>query len=139
MEHGFMSVFNPDRTLVKDFNYWVILVRENQITLGDCYIVLKREISNFGEMKSDESAELATVMKWYERRCKDLFGAEKFNYVAAMMRDNFVHFHAFPRYSKPVYYFGREWIDESWPRVIKFGPSSCSEEYCKYIRETMKE
>jgi diadenosine tetraphosphate (Ap4A) HIT family hydrolase len=90
-------------------------------------------------MNSEESAELSCVMKWYEEKCRLLFGAEKFNYVAAMMRDNFVHFHAFPRYSKPVSRYGIEWKDDRWPRLLQFGPSVCEPKYYQLIKEDLKE
>lgn len=139
MDNKFMEAFHPDETLVKDFQHWVVLVRENQLTLGNCYFVLKREIPFFGQMNSEESAELSCVMKWYEEKCRLLFGAEKFNYVAAMMRDNFVHFHAFPRYSKPVSRYGIEWKDDRWPRLLQFGPSVCEPTYYQLIKEDLKE
>lgn len=137
MDFTFMEAFHPDSTLIKEFDYWVILVRENQLTLGDCYFVLKRQIPTFSETTAEEMAELSIAMKWYEDKCRTLYGAEKFNYIAAMMRDNFVHFHAFPRYSKPVERFGKEWIDERWPGLVRFGPSICSEEYYQLIRNDL--
>lgn len=139
MKYEFMSAFNPEKTLVKEFKYWLILVRENQLTLGDCYFVLKRQIPTFSEMNYEEGAELSQVMKWYENRCRSLYGAEKFNYIAAMMRDNFVHFHAFPRYSKPVKRFGLEWVDERWPGLVRFGPSVCDSKYYELIKNDLSE
>lgn len=123
-DSNFMEAFNPDANLVKEFQYWLILLREGQNTLGDCIFVLKRECESFGEMLPEESAELSSAMNWFEKKCKEQFGAEKFNYIAAMMRDNFVHFHAFPRYSKELVKYGTTWKDERWPRVIQFGPTS---------------
>ena len=137
MDYSFMSAFHPTETLVKEFKYWLILVRENQLTLGDCYFVLKREIPSFSEMNEEEGAELSIVMNWYENKCRDLYGAEKFNYVAAMMRDNFVHFHAFPRYSKDVERFEVTWKDEFWPGLVKFGPSICDEKYYQMIKDDL--
>ncbi len=137
-DYSFMSAFNPADNLVKEYDNWVILLREGQNTLGDCIFVLKREVSSFGEMLPEESAELAIAMNWYETKCKDLFGAEKFNYIAAMMRDNFVHFHAFPRYSSQKEMYGCVWKDERWPRVIQFGPVSHSKDILARIRDDLK-
>ena len=123
MESEFFSVFKPQDTLIKEFEHWVILLRSEQITLGDCIFVLKRNIPSFGDMTKEEGAEVAEAIQWYEKRCTELFGAVKFNYIAAMMRDNFVHFHAFPRYSASVDLFDRTWEDERWPRVIQFSPT----------------
>lgn len=123
--YSFMDVFHPNSTLIKEFDYWLVLLREGQVTLGDCLIVLKREVPSFGDMTEHESEELSKVLRWYENKCKSVFGAIKFNYIAAMMRDNFVHFHTFPRYNKTVEKYGIEWKDERWPRVIQFGESQC--------------
>lgn len=137
--YEFMQGFNPDINLVKEFEYWVILLREGQNTLGDCLFVLKRETTTFGEMTPSESAELSLAMRWYEEKCKLLFGAEKFNYIAAMMKDNFVHFHAFPRYSNSIQKYNEEWIDHRWPRVIQFEPCSHSREVLDMIRDDLKD
>ena len=136
--YEFMNVFNPEKNLIKEFEHWVILVREGQVTLGDCLVILKREIQSFGEMTQAEGAELGEVLNWYENRCRDLYGALKFNYITAMMRDNFVHFHAFPRYATAVNKYGVEWVDEKWPRVIQFGPSQCAPEVASLIAAEMK-
>ena len=37
-----------------------------------------------------------------------------------MMKDNFVHYHAFPRYDKEISMFGIEWKDEDWPGALNF-------------------
>lgn len=136
--YEFMRAFNPDVNLVKEFEYWVVLLREGQNTLGDCLFVLKREAATFGEMTTSESAELSLAMRWYEEKCKLLFGAEKFNYIAAMMKDNFVHFHAFPRYSNPIQKYNEEWIDRRWPRVIQFEPCSHSRKILDMIRDDLR-
>ena len=44
-----------------------------------------------------------------------MYGAVKFNYHANMMKENFTHFHAIPRYDKIINKYGVEWIDEEYP------------------------
>ena len=138
-KYEFMAVFDPENTMVKEFEHWVILVRGEQATLGDCLFVVKRNIPTFSDMSHEESAELHVAIRWYEEKCRKLYGADKFNYVVAMMRDNFAHFHAFPRYSKQVSRHGIEWIDDRWPRVIQFTPSKCTTEINALIVEELKE
>ena len=74
-------------------------------------ILLKRETENVSGMLPEEGAEFPKVIKWYENLCKEKFGAVKFNYMIMMMKDPFVHYHAFPRYDKRVNLFGVEWGD----------------------------
>ena len=116
----FMKKFKPKTNVLKEFNYWIVVIREKQVTLGDAVIILKRNIPSLAEMTPEEASEFPIVVKWYEEKIQSLYPAEKFNYVAAMMKDNFVHFHAFPRYSKAIMWYGISWVDEPWPKVIKF-------------------
>lgn len=133
----FMEAFNPNESTIREFDYWIVLIRKDQVTLGDCIFALKREIPSFGEMTYAESAELRTVLKWYEEKCKILYGAVKFNYIAAMMRDNFVHFHAFPRYAATVERYGLIWNDERWPRVIQFEQKEVNKDILQMIISDM--
>ena len=43
----FMEAFNPNESTIKEFDYWIVLIRKDQVTLGDCIFALKREISSF--------------------------------------------------------------------------------------------
>lgn len=114
----FYDKFKPEEYTIKDFANWVVVIRPKQITLGDAVIILKHQVPSIGEAASEDLAELPTVVAWYEERCKTLFGAEKFNYIAAMMKDNFVHFHAIPRYSEAKDFAGITWVDEFWPKPV---------------------
>lgn len=137
-KYEFMKAFNPEENIIKEFNYWVVLVRVDQVTLGDCLIVLKSGKPTFGELDRDESAELQDVLGWYENKCRNLFGAVKFNYIAAMMRDNFAHFHAFPRYSNSIVRYGINWVDEMWPRVIQFTPHPTEKDILQRIKADLQ-
>ena len=116
----FMSKFKPDTRCIKEFKYWIVCIRGKQATLGDAVILLKREIPNVGGMLPEEGAEFTEVVKWYEDTCVNKFGAVKFNYVIMMMKDFFVHYHAFPRYDKDINMFDMEWIDNDWPGAVNF-------------------
>ena len=74
---------------------------------------LSHIIGYVGDITKEESAEFVEVTKWYENTCIEKFGAIKFNYIAMMMHDLFVHYHAFPRYDKKVKLFDIEWEDRN--------------------------
>lgn len=116
----FMSKFKPETRCIKEFKYWIICVRGKQRTLGDSVMLLKRETPTVAGMLPEEAAEFPEVIKWYEDTCSRKFGAIKFNYIIMMMKDNFVHYHAFPRYDKEISMFGIEWKDEDWPGALNF-------------------
>lgn len=134
----FMKKFKPDKNIIKEFDYWVVLLREKQVTLGSTVIVLKREVQSLSQMTDDEMAEFPKVVEWFEKLASDLFGAEKFNYVVAMMKDNFVHYHAFPRYSTAFTRYNIEWKDISWPRVIEFLDVKYEDQVLEIIRQEMR-
>lgn len=122
---SFYEKFKPDVYTIKDFNNWVIVLREKQVTLGSAVIILKNEYSNIGLASQNDFCEFPEVVNWYEQKCRELFDAEKFNYLAAMMKDNFVHFHAFPRYSKAIKINGTTWKDEYWPGIVDTKAEKC--------------
>lgn len=111
----FMKKFRLEELCIKEFKYWLVCVRQKQPTLGDVVILLKREIENVSGMLPEEGAEFPEVIKWYEDLCREKFGAIKFNYMIMMMRDPFVHYHAFPRYDKDkkINLFDLDWEDKN--------------------------
>ena len=137
--YQFMAKFNPEKNCVKEFKYWLVCLREKQVTLGDVVILLKREISSLAEMTAEESGEFAQVVEWYENKCKTLFGATKFNYFVAMMKDNFVHYHAFPRYKQNFIWQGIEWVDQDWPRLVQFRDAVISPEQLSQIIKALRD
>lgn len=109
----FMSKFKPETRCIKEFEHWIICIRSKQTTLGSAVILLKRETSSVANMLPEEGAEFSKVIKWYEEICMEKFGAIKFNYMIMMMKDPFVHYHAFPRYDKKIDLFNLEWEDKN--------------------------
>ena len=135
----FMSKFKPETRCIKEFKYWIVCIRAKQVTLGDAVILLKRETPSVSGMLPEEAAEFPEVVKWYENVCSKKFGAVKFNYVIMMMKDNFVHYHAFPRYDKEIDKFDIKWIDKDWPSGVNYKEGIVlEEEKLNEIKEYMK-
>lgn len=130
--------FKVEQHLVKEFTHWLVVVRPSQVTLGDCLILIKRPVESIGDLRADEAQELPRVVAWYEKRAREAFHAERFNYIAAMMKDPYVHFHAFPRYSAEQTKYGITWKDEVWPNVIEFKKVDTPEETLLAIRDTLR-
>ena len=135
----FYDKFKPESMTLKEFDNWVVVLRPKQQTLGDAVIILKTEHPFIGEATCEEFSEFPKVVEWYENKCRSLFGAEKFNYLAAMMKDNFVHFHAFPRYSKEIEMYGETWIDNDWPRPVTPGGNVPSEDVVAQLIEAFRD
>lgn len=137
----FMKKFRPEELCVKEFKHWIVCVRQKQVTLGDVVILLKRETENVSGMLPEEGAEFPEVIKWYEETCREKFGAIKFNYMIMMMKDPFVHYHAFPRYDQKINLFGKDWEDDLHPTytLTNFGkPETLQDELLFMIRDYMK-
>lgn len=114
----FAGRFSNSELLIKDFKYWAVVFKESPSTLGQVAFVLKSNAPDFSHIKSEEMAEFPKVCKWYETKIKKLYGAEKFNYMAVMMKEQFVHFNVYPRYSHAINVYGMEFIDEGWPKKV---------------------
>jgi len=135
----FYDKFKPVDYTIKDFKHWIVLLRQKQITLGDAVIVLKRETPSIGNVTKEEMSEFPIVVKWYEEKCKSLFNPEKFNYFAAMMKDNFVHFHSFPRYSTEINRYNILWKDDFYPKPVSLIDVATDESILKMILQDMQE
>lgn len=134
----FMEKFKPKTRCIKEFEHWIVCIRAKQVTLGDAVILLKRQAESVGDILEEEIKEFPIIIKWYEEVCIKKFGAIKFNYMVLMMKDNFVHYHAFPRYDKNLDLFGIEWIDKDYPAIVNLKETKeLSEEKLQEIKDYM--
>ena len=78
------------------------------------------------------------INKWYENKIKTLYGAVKFNYVAMMMKEEFVHFHVIPRYDKKIERYGLVWEDVDYPKGTKLGKIEIDETVKQMIINDLK-
>ena len=134
----FMNKFNPKERCIKEFKYWIICIRGKQTTLGSAVLLLKRETQSLANLLPEESKEFPEVVKWYENKCKQKFGAVKFNYIMMMMHDHFVHYHAFPRYDKSINLFDVTWEDKNTLTSFSQG-EELNEEILIKIKDYMKD
>jgi diadenosine tetraphosphate (Ap4A) HIT family hydrolase len=111
--------FDLPTTQFAETDHWLLAVRKRQVTLGSSVLLLKRPIPSLGSLAPDEAADLPAAVSQFEQRTRDLFAAERFNYLVAMMKDPYVHLHAFPRYSSTRMFAGHEYRDDAWPRAIE--------------------
>lgn len=139
LEYEHWHNFNVDDLLVREFDHWMIVVRQKQVTLGATVFLLKRPIESFAAATPSELGEIAEVVSFFESRTAGLWDAERFNYVAAMMKDPFVHIHAFPRYSGPRLAYSREWNDSDWPRIVNFGGAVEDSSLLRRIRDDLRQ
>lgn len=131
---------NPFYGVIKEYQCWVVLFREKQVTIGSVIIMAKdTDKQSLGAVGAEAWAEFGTVTHDVEAMLKAAFGAEKFNYLALMMYDPEVHFHVIPRYSKPVEFAGVTFTDPDWPEATKRVALSLNGETLRAIEEKLRQ
>ena len=104
----------PD-TLIQEYQYWVVLLRPQQATLGALVLVCKDEVDAFSKISSVAFAELKEITTAIENHLRTCFSYDKINYLMLMMVDREVHFHVLPRYAHSRIFDQLEFIDSGWP------------------------
>lgn len=129
---------SPFYGVLKEYEHWVVLFREKQVTIGSVIIMSKQlDKQSLGDVTPEAWAEFGTVTGNVERWLRTAFGAEKFNYLALMMVDAEVHFHVIPRYSKTVRFVGQDFIDPDWPGATKRVAMELPSDMLKSIEATL--
>lgn len=136
-----MQKFGYPKTLIKEFENWVVLLRSEQIRLGSLVLVEKSEAAHLGEVSSESWAEFKQVSEFAENLTREKFGAEKFNYLALMMVDNNVHFHFVPRKNSNTEFNGKIFSDKFGPVTTNLGEldNFTSEDFEKLLTEFKEE
>ena len=134
----FAGRFSKPELMIKQGKFWSIIFRESTTTLGNCIFICNRECPTFSNLTAEEMAEFPELCKWYEDKIKTLYGAVKFNYVAMMMKEEFVHFHVIPRYDKKIERYGLVWEDVDYPKGTKLGKIEIDETVKQVIINDLK-
>lgn len=131
---------DPFYGLLKEYEHWVVLFREKQVTIGSVIIMSKHlEAQSLGTLSPEAWAQFGEVSRDVERAITTAFGAEKFNYLALMMFDPEVHFHVIPRYSKPVEFASEVFVDADWPEATKRIALELSDDTKRSIEKKLKD
>jgi diadenosine tetraphosphate (Ap4A) HIT family hydrolase len=110
-----MRKFGYPRTLVREYDHWVVLLRPAQVTLGSLVLAAKSEATAFGALPPGAHAELARVTAEVEATLSAEISYERINYLMLMMVDPHVHFHVFPRYPGSRTIGAVDLEDRGWP------------------------
>jgi len=111
----FRERFRLDDLEVARTEHWVWSVRPAPATLGAGVLSLARFATRFGEITTEEGADLARAVRLVEATLDRAFAPAKINYLMLMMVDRHVHQHVLPRYPESRRFAGLEWEDEGWP------------------------
>ena len=111
----FAEKFQADKLTVFSTDYWTVLVRTAQATLGTLVLAANRNFISASEMTSEEILEFPSVIGKLEGALANAFQYDKINYICLMMTDRHYHFHVVPRYEQPRQFLGVEWADSPRP------------------------
>jgi diadenosine tetraphosphate (Ap4A) HIT family hydrolase len=105
---------HPESVLI-ELEFWSVLLRPVQVTLGSLVLVCNEPVSHFGELSQQAGSELVSATASIESALGRAFAFDKINYLMLMMVDPDVHFHVLPRYEGERVFAGKTYLDEAWP------------------------
>ncbi|NBQ69523.1 MAG: HIT family protein [Nitrosomonadaceae bacterium] len=112
-----MRKFGAPHTIIRPFQYWSVLLRPAQVTLGALVLAAHEPVQAFSQLSPASFTELHTITGQIESTLTKAFQYDKINYLMLMMVDPDVHFHVIPRYAQPKPFAGMEFIDAGWPAM----------------------
>lgn len=115
-----ITKFGYPGTTVAEYDHWVVMLREKQISAGCLILVCKEEQTSFPEISLQAFAELKAVTADVETNLKEVMQFERINYIILMMVDPHVHFHVIPRHSSARNIAGFVIEDAGWPKHPAF-------------------
>ncbi|MDH5479389.1 MAG: HIT family protein [Nitrosomonas sp.] len=116
-----MRKFGAPHTVIQEFQYWTVLLRPAQATLGALVLAAHEPAQAFSELSPASFTELHIVTKQMEASLTKAFKNDKLNYLMLMMVDPDVHFHIIPRYAQTKKFANKEFIDAGWPAAPNLG------------------
>lgn len=110
-----LEKFDYPDSIIKSYQYWSVLLRPQQATLGAIILGSNDQSEQFSDLSAAAMAELSIITKHIETGLSTCFNYDKINYLMLMMVDPHVHFHVLPRYEKPREFDSVVAIDPAWP------------------------
>jgi len=112
----FRTKFQIDTLKIFETEYWCWSLRPVQVTVGSGILSLKRAEIQLSKITEKESADFINIIRVIENTLIKTFSYQRINYLMLMMVDFQVHYHIIPRYDKDVFYLGKSWKDEDYPK-----------------------
>ncbi|WP_297325558.1 HIT domain-containing protein [Nitrosomonas sp.] len=112
-----MRKFGAPQTIIRQYQYWSVMLRPAQATLGALVLAAHEPAQAFSELSPASFTELHEITRHIEATLAKAFQNDKINYLMLMMVDPDVHFHVLPRYAQTKQFAGLEFIDAGWPAM----------------------
>ena len=117
------SKFGDPDTRVAQTDFWTVLLRPKQPTLGSLVLVCREPVQQFSALSAGAFADLQHVVRGVETMLRQVVVYERINYLMLMMVDPDVHFHVIPRYADARQHAGVAYPDTGWPGQPALEPS----------------
>lgn len=121
MSNPTLQKFGYPGSLIKSYQYWHLLLRPSQPTIGSLILIIKEDILQYSEVSSEAILEQKLIISEIESTLKTRFNYSRINYLMLMMIDPIVHFHVIPRYEHGVEFFRKKFPDAFWPGPPNLG------------------
>jgi diadenosine tetraphosphate (Ap4A) HIT family hydrolase len=116
-----MRKFGAPQTIIRQYQYWSVMLRPAQATLGALVLAAHEPAEAFSQLSPESFTELHSITGQIESALTKTFQYDKINYLMLMMVDPDVHFHVIPRYAQPRQFSDMEFIDAGWPAMPNLG------------------
>lgn len=113
--HNTLKAFRFPDMLIKEYQFWHLLLRFEQSTLGSLVLICKKKIKKISLLPENYFYEMKNIINDIERILSRKFRYKQINYLALMMKDKEVHIHIFPRFNKKKKFLGKFFYDKDWP------------------------
>lgn len=135
--------------IIFETDHWFVELMKDQLYLGRCVIVLKRECGNLSDITENEIIDFLGLVRKLEQLFKKTFNATMFNWTC-LMNNAYkevepkpqVHWHFRPRYNSNVEFEGYTFKDPNFGHHYLHGQgneSIVSDEVLKIINLKLQE
>ncbi len=132
--------FDEKSNLIKEYQHWILLVKNRNVSLGKCVAITKQHHESLSEISPAEMVELVHVAKEIETALKKSFAYDKINWLMLMMKErHHTHFNIIPRYKTPREFAGIKWIDNFDPDPLAQRHPDVSPEVLRQVKEKIRE
>lgn len=139
MPNDTLTKFGYPDSLIKTYQYWNLLLRPEQVTLGSLILICKEPIRQYSDISAEALTEKRLIIKDLEGVLKKRFNFSKINYLMLMMVDPALHFHIIPRYEHSVEFCDQHFPDQDWPNAPNLGQHlNITELYYDELLKTLK-
>lgn len=101
-----------DKTLIKEYADWVMVLRSNQLTFCSLMLISRGNAKSVSDLRQAELEAIGPIFAEIERGISSIGSPVRFNYLSLMLTDPYVHFHIFPRFVDTD-------LDSYWPGLVE--------------------